>query len=242
MPGRLRTAILTVAFEIVTPLCHAQASALTSGQDAISAADRITRLNILPHGTITAKRITVSNPFLPETTNGRPAWQIEIDHVTLQLPSLDKVAIDQFDRTFLITIDADSGQLLTVASSIEPKNTRLRPEPSAKFAAPQFQGSGEIGDGLPDVAPRISLLQALDAIHKAGFTPSPLLAREISARYVMEWTGGTAPRRVWSITLVGIPTPPPIGGEGKVQIPEWQRNKLRTVVDADSGEVLFSAQ
>lgn len=209
-------------------------------EDAILAAFRFTQLNRLPGVTVSGREIIVSEdttPFLANSINGRRAWLVEVDHVTLRLPSADTKVNDHFVRTFHITIDANSGQLLRVKSSGEPKTTTLRPEAGASSAEAQIKSSGERYEGIPDVEPKISLLQALDNIFTGG-GGSPFLAQEINASYIFESKGQSPLRRVWVITLRGLP-PFPFPGPPGGQVPDWQRNHFRNVVDADSGTLLF---
>ncbi len=49
----------------------------------------------------------------------------------------------------------------------------------------------------------------------------------------------SAPRAVWAITLRGLP-PIPAHGFGAESVPVWQRNHMRNVVDAVTGQFLFA--
>jgi hypothetical protein len=68
---------------------------------------------------------------------------------------------------------------------------------------------------------------------------SPFLAKEIHGVYVMHSRMGSTPRPVWAITLRGLPPMAARGSYGDT-IPVWQRNHMRNVLDARSGEVLFA--
>ena len=116
----------------------------------------------------------------------------------------------------------------------------MLPAPRAYGGEARLWGAGyEIYHGFPAEPPKISFLDALDAI--GGH---PLLAKEIYALYVMESEMKSQPRPVWAITLRGIPplhfiTVPPGVSQDKLP-PIWQRNHFRYVVNAVTGKVLFA--
>ncbi|HUT28466.1 MAG TPA: hypothetical protein VMX13_01645, partial [Sedimentisphaerales bacterium] len=110
----------------------------------------------------------------------------------------------------------------------------------------QFRGMKEVYHGFPPTPPKINLLDALDAVLGHGIG-SPFVAKEIYAVYVMHSEKGAPPRPVWAITLRGIPyrhlkgKPLHLIDVPDEEIaPTWQRNRIRNVVDAVTGQVLFA--
>lgn len=186
-----------------------------------------------------------NTPFLHRQINGKKnVWRIEIKNVRLKLKSVWPRYKDNYLRNFEVLVDPNTGHLLRIRSKFDGYDPNMLPEPPAEWAEARIRGAGyEIYHGFPAEPPKISFLEALDAIMTKGVT-SPLLAKEIYASYVMESEMKSQPRPVWAITLRGIPplqtiTVPP--GVSKDKLPPiWQRNHIRFVVNAVTGKVLFA--
>ena len=103
-----------------------------------------------------------------------------------------------------------------------------------EYAEEQMQEGGEGYVALPQKAPSISLLDALDAT--LGLE-SPFIAREINAVCVMRDYKKCKPMAFWAVTLNDKP---PFSIHDPRLIPESQRNHVRVLVDATSGKILFS--
>jgi hypothetical protein len=190
----------------------------------------------------TANRVEITGdrtPFLAERIIGRRAWRVEIRGVPLQFPQ----GKDPHVRTFVVFLDANSGELLRISSTTENGPT-LKERPSAALAEQQLRGSGEIYVSLLSQAPGIGFVDALGTVIRYGFASS-LQAQEIDAVYVLESERNRPGRPVWVIELHGIPPfnppqPKPLNGAPPPQIPIEQRDHMRYVVDANDGALMFS--
>ena len=185
-----------------------------------------------------------NTPFLHAQINGkRDVWLVEIENVRLRLKSAPPGFEDKYVRNFQIFIDPNTGHLLKITSTFDGNDPNMLPEPPAAVAERQMRNSErEIYYGFPTDPPKISLLDALDAILSKG-RGNPLLAREILAVYVTHFRRRSRWRPVWSVTLRGIP---PVAVKGPRGLHQgkwpavWQSNYVRNVVDANSGQVLFA--
>lgn len=232
--------VLLAVFAICSSGGQSYIKPLEAVADATTAAMQLTGFGSLPGIDITEQKLTVpedNTPFLAHDIVGRPAWDVQINNVTLKLSSCRSTP-DSYVRTFDVLVDQTTGQLLRIRSRSNAPTPVLRPAPSAESAADQLTSTQEKYHDLPIEPPRVSLLTALDRIC-AGGIGNPLLARKISAVYVIESKGNSAGRPVWAITLRGIP-PRKAHGFNADSVPEWQRDHIRNVVNAVSGQVLFA--
>jgi hypothetical protein len=206
--------------------------------DAISVAKQMTGFGALKAVAITAQRVRVESdntPFLARQIIGTSAWRVEFDNISLVLKSATKGFKDPYRRKFITLIQEDTGQLWSVKSFSEEPLPDVRPEPSAEAAEAQLRPEREIYEGLPVENPKCTFLDALDIVLSRG-VGSPFLAKEIHAVYVMESERDSVPRPVWAVTLRGIPAISVSRGS----VPEWQRNRMRNVVEANTGKLLFA--
>jgi len=214
---------------------------IKTADDALSEAARVTELDHLAGVTRSAQFVRIlsdDTPFLHKDVTGTLCWMVEFDNVSLVLPSAEKGFTDVYSRTFFVFLDAATGRLLKITSQRPGAKTIPYPEPGVASAERQFRQSSEEYLSFPKERPRMSFLSALDAI-VAGGMGSPFLAGEISAVFVLQSTMGSTPRSVWSITLRGIP-PRAFHGPGADQIPVWQRNHIRNVIDDATGAWLYA--
>jgi hypothetical protein len=218
-----------------------QQQAIDTESQSIARAMAFTHFNSLPGVSTSSLRIVVSEdntPFLAKNIVKRQAWSVEVDNVSLKLKSAVPNFKDRYVRTFFVVIDQQTGQLLRITSESAGTATDLRSPPTADTAETQLRASGETYHDLPLEVPKVSFLDALDAVLSRG-KGSPFLAQRIRAAYVIESDGGAAPRPVWAITLEGIPPMQP-HGRRPTEVPAWQRDHIRNIVDATSGAVLFA--
>jgi len=213
---------------------------ITSQSEAVAVASRLTGLDELSEK-ISARFTTVTEdytPFLSKQLIGSQAWQVEFENVSLRLESAIPGYQDQFQRKFIVLIDRNTGQLLSITSKFEGKDPDMRPIASGESAEEQLRAEEETYHGLPDEEPKIGFLDALDIVLSDGIG-SPFLAKEIYASYVMHSRMDSEPRPVWIVTLRGLPPMPARGPYGD-SIPVWQRNHMRNIIDAMTGESLFA--
>ncbi len=217
------------------------AKPLTNEDEAIERALELTGFDELSDVKTSAERVTIrqdDTPFLWRTIVGRLAWRVKIEQVSLQLPSATPGFKDEYQRTFQVQLDANTGTLLGITSKYDGKAPDMRPAPSAQVAEDQLRPEEEMYHQLPDVDPKLRLLDALDVVLAKGIG-SPFVAKEIHAVYVMHSRMGSDQRAVWAITLRGLP-PMQAHGPYADSVPAWQRNHMRNVIDAMTGESLFA--
>ncbi len=207
---------------------------------ALKRAGELTELNVVSEKSA-AERVTVNSdntPFLWRQRIGKRAWLVTFVNVSLKLPSAIAGYRDPYRRQFDVLLDEDSGELLSITSLFRGAAPDMRPQPSGEVAERQLSAEKETYEGVPAEDPRVTFLGALDIILSKGMG-SPFLAKEIFAVYVMEARMGSPARPVWAITLRGIP---PISAHGPYadEVPVWQRNHMRNVIDAKTGEFLFA--
>ena len=131
-----------------------------------------------------------------------------------------------------VIVDSASGTLFKVSLKVINDDGLAIRKPSAGSAERQLASSREEIMGFPDVYPTISFLEALKKCHG-----DYLSAREIEAEYIQHSHLQRPMRNVWNIHLYGLPPRPVRPGS---DIPVEQRNHMRTVIDANTGEVLFA--
>jgi hypothetical protein len=166
-----------------------------------------------------------------------PAWELTWQAFRMALPSA-RGAADRYARTVVVRVAQGNGQFLGATLRAGELPAGVRPTPDGEVAQDQLRRASESYAGLPAVPPRVSLVRALDAVLEQG-VGSPLQASEIQALYVMHAQRNRPAIPAWVITLNGIPPLPHSGPEG-AQVPVWQRNHLRNVVDAGTGRLLFA--
>lgn len=217
------------------------AKAIAVAKEAIARANALTRLETVsytPSATL-VKVVDDVTPFLGEGNVGKPAWRVEYPKTLLEFASASPGSIGQFRSTFVVMIEASGGHLFFVhATAEDPSERETRPMPSCGSATEQLSNEEEVYAGYPDADPTIDFLAALERILRGGIG-NPFLAREIHGAYVLHSRMGSEPRPAWAVTLRGLPPFAAHGAHGK-NVPEWQRNHMRNVVDAATGQVLFA--
>lgn len=206
--------------------------------------DSITGFRNIKGITKTFKHVVINDdntPFLHKQINGRKnVWVSEYKDFKLELKSSSNE--DKYKRNFKVYVDSNDGTLLKITSKFEGFDQNLLPEPNAALAEKKIRNVSEVYLGIPKESPKINFLDALDAV----IIGNPFEAKEIDAIYTWNAKGGKEPRRVWVITLRGLPPQdfilpysPTYGIQEQPAV--WQRNHIRNIVDADSGKCLFSS-
>jgi hypothetical protein len=223
---------------------------LTKESEVEAYLDELTGFGSLKGITKSFARVDVNDdntPFLHTQINGKKnVWRAEIRNFRLKLKSGSPGYKDKYVRNFEVLVDPNGGHLLRVTSTFDGNDPDMLPEPPAEVAEAQFRRMKEVYHGFPATPPKISLIDALDAVGAHGIG-SPFVAKEIYAVYVMHSEKGAHPRPVWAITLRGIPYRHLIGKPlhlidvpDREIIPTWRRNRIRNIVDAVTGQVLFA--
>jgi hypothetical protein len=214
--------------------------AIINETDAVKQAVRLTALDALTDK-ISARRVIVQDertPFLWRQYTGQSVWKVEFADAVLEFKSAVPNYMDSYKRKFVVLLDEQTGQLISIVSKFDGKDPDLREQPSGSNAEAQLKAEDEIYKGLPEEAPRLTFLDALEVVLNKGMG-SPFLAKEIYANYVLHSRGGSPLRAVWVITLRGLPPLPARGPHGD-DVPFWQRNHMRNVVDDKTGVNLFA--
>lgn len=182
----------------------------------------------------------VGIPFVDKSLEGKKIWCIDVAGAALEIDSKNRARVESIPLKLTILMDHDSGQIIKIRAVPEKGSTpRHSPKASIASAERQMQETGEIYTGFPEERALVNFCDALGNIYMSGFGGNPVEASEIEAVYVMQSHLRKEPRAVWAITLHGIPPIPTFGGNGD-SVPISQRDHLRNIVDAKTGEVLRS--
>ncbi len=206
--------------------------------DAVAVAREVTGFAPSPGMLPLARRFTVERddtPFVWRELVGAAAWRVEFANVSLDIKAAAAGAKDPFQRTFVVLMLEETGRVWSVRSIWPEPVADLKPEPPPDVAEAQMRPEKDVYVGLATENPRINFQDALGIVLNNG-VGSPFQAKEIDAVYVMESERNSVPRPVWAITLRGIP-PLPVSDPS---IPVWQRNRMRNVVNANTGKLLFA--
>jgi hypothetical protein len=213
---------------------------ISNEAEAVTQAQRLTDLGTLTKR-IVARRVVIHDdrtPYLWRQYNGRQAWSVEFSGASLKFKSAAPNFQDKYQREFIVLLDERTGQLISVISRFDGKDSDLREQPSGAAAELQLKAEDEIYYGLPEEEPKLTFLSVLEVVLNKG-VGSPFLAKEIYANYVLHSRGGSPQRAVWVVTLRGLPPIAAHGPHGDI-VPVWQRNHMRNVVDDKTGMNLFA--
>ena len=210
---------------------------LISSEQALTAARALSGLGGSP-AVSAAPAAGDRTPFLGRQVAALgQVWEVAWQGVRLALPSA-RGAGDPYTRTVVLRLAQTTGQFLGATLRAGALPAGARPIPDGELAQEQLRRGFESYQGLPAAPPRHSLMSALDAVQARGLG-SPLRASEIQVLYVMHAYRGRAPIPAWVITLNGIPPLAHSGPQG-AQVPVWQRNHVRNVLDAATSRPLFA--
>jgi hypothetical protein len=223
---------------------HMPTLQLSNQSSAVERAIALTGLNIVS-GQVSAQLATINDtntPFLAAQLKNRAGWCVEFDAASFtgKLKSSQAGYRDPFEaqRKFVVSIDSKTGQLLSIKSQFKGEDGGLEPEPDTKTAESQLKAGGEVYSGFPTVDPKITFLEAVDAVLAQGIG-SPFVAKEVNGLYVMDSRVGSPPRPVWIITLRGLPPRPSHWSKENANT-QVQSTTMRNVVDAKTGKCLFA--
>ncbi|MCP4703434.1 MAG: hypothetical protein GY865_02390 [candidate division Zixibacteria bacterium] len=175
-----------------------------------------------------------TTPFLGHYSSNSPVWKISAKNSYI----LSKSVADYKEanlRDFDIYIDSISGKLLKIECQYGTKDLALCPILDKKSAEKQISDGGHKYLSIPDDRPKIDFYAALLACPY-----DPLSAKEILGQYVYFSYGNRPPRPVWIITLVGI-SPIKLFGPDSDWVPEYQLNRVRQIIDAETGKVILTS-
>ncbi len=202
-------------------------------EQILAMAASITGLQPLPDITFSPLAESDRLPFLKQLV-GQNSVTVKFRSGPLVLPS-DPNRKDKYSRNFVAHFLADTGQLVSIKSSLPEKDSDPLPEFSPATAEDDLKGMGESYTGLQTATPKISFFDAVNAI-KIG---SPYEAQEISGVYVMDSQMGRPPSALWIISLRGIPPLEPQSGSDPSLYSK--HHLIRAFIDATTGACLSVA-
>ncbi|MEO5817897.1 MAG: hypothetical protein ABIT20_21685 [Gemmatimonadaceae bacterium] len=183
-------------------------------------------------------------PFLKATPDDERAWKPNETAPHLRLGKLNAITqrsgIPRFPN--LVTIDTALNPrtqiVYKLTSAWAHGAPTIAPFPSAPEEERQLRNLGERFVGLPDAEPAVDFYNALKQLQLVG-PVSPQLAKQVIAYLVIHHTRKYSPRTVWIIQTRGIDMPGE-GYAGMGHVPVDARNHMRHVIDATTGEWLYS--
>lgn len=179
-------------------------------------------------------------PFVGESLKGKNIWCVNVKEAALEMGSKNGERIKCYTSNITILFDHESGIIIKINAILDKERSLQRSSKgSIASAERQMREVSEIYTGVPEEKPLVGFGDVLRNIYVSGFGGNPVEASEIEAVYVMQSHLRKEPRAVWAITLHGIPPFSTFGGNDN-SVPISQRNHLRTIVDAKTGEVLRS--
>jgi hypothetical protein len=186
-----------------------------------------------------------STPFLRQFINGRRAWKVTFSGLPMNVltPLQDTAAANAME--FEVLIDSLSGKLLSITYEDQAVDTVNCPYLAPEEAERQILNDGEHYLGIPSEPPKFTFLDVA-----AAFPHSILDAKRVVAQYVWysqdhidQETGKVVTpdsMACWIISLVGIPPIEPRGGPAD-RLPVYTCNRIRQVVNAETGRILFKS-
>lgn len=211
---------------------------LREADQAVTKARAIFGIREKEGASMSASLITLDKsdiPFLADQLVGEKLWRVTISNLSLRLNSAPELK-DRFVRTFDVLLDPKTGRVREVKSRWPDGVYPVLGGSDPAVAAAQMSRSGrEVYHGFPAEDPKVSLLDALDTIHRCA--GNPLAARQVIGRYVTVSRGGQEPRAVWAITLRGVRPKPKHRRYGSRGEPWYQH---RYIVDGETGEWILA--
>lgn len=212
IPGALRTK--DAALEAAIALAGIDRSSALSA----SAADQVELI----------KFEDTTTPFLGELAANRTVWRVILPCAFTSSDGGEPIAGEVF-------LDSTTGTLLKIVCNTRPIRPDVDLELSAAEAEEQLRQCGEIYTGFPVADPIVGFVAAA-----RNGPHDPLSARQIVGQYVLLQFQNKPPTPVWVITFRGIPPLEPMGGQAD-WIPEYQRNRIRMVINAVTGKVAYTS-
>lgn len=192
----------------------------------VYAAASVSQLRILTDST---------TPFLREYASGRTVWRVVLDNAT---PLVDSGLAYEWVTNVEVYVDSAEGHILKIVCNNEPLDPELDRELLSSDAEQQLLQGREEYVGFPAQAPSSTFAEAALACAQV-----PTSARQVIGQYVLLKFADRPIRPVWVVQLRGIPPimPHVPHGASATDIPVYQCNRLRQVVDGITGRLLYDA-
>ena len=176
-------------------------------------------------------------PFVHQMLAKKELWQVQIDSLILAKESIGRQRY-LYDQGFTLLLDPVTGNPILISSKYKGIDPNMLPEPPNAIAEERMlKSSSEQYHGFPETPPQITFYDALKIIETKGMG-SPYIAKEIHAVYVMHSYLEKEPIPAWVVTLRGIPPIPP--PSRNPDVPVWQRNRMRYIIDVMTGEIMLA--
>jgi len=180
-------------------------------------------------------------PFFSSELKDKIGIRVRMAPVTIKWSSTTGPVADHYTRYFTVYLDADARRVIAVISRLAKRPPDIR-EPTADETEGELRGSSQIYSSFPSVGPKVTFMQALQAVRAS---PAP----EIDGVYVMYSHLEEKPHPVWAISMRGGPPSAlsfhrPVLPEGVVirEAPAGQqRNFVRVIVNATTGVGLMAS-
>jgi hypothetical protein len=183
-------------------------------------------------------------PFLKATADDERGWRREEKPSRLRLEQLDVITQRRGRPRFpnLKALDAvvhpRTGIVYKLTTPWAEGAPPIAPFPSPAEEERQLRNLGERFVGVPDTEPDVDFYTALKQLELTG-PVAPQQAKQVMAYLVTHHTRKYSPRNVWIIQTRGIDLPME-GYAAQADIPIDARNHMRHMIDATTGDWLYS--
>jgi hypothetical protein len=197
---------------------------------------------------VKAEETTIASQFIPFfniTLDDQSTFKNEEIAVAMQFNDLQNITQRSGRARFpnikalSVITNPHTQQILKIASAWPKSEAAIAPFPNAAEEEKQLRMKGEKFIALPAGTPSVDFYTALKKLDLAG-PISPKKAKQVMAYYVVHSTIRYSDRAVWIIQTRGID----LEGEGYAAqrhgIPVDARNHMRHIIDAVTGDWLFS--
>jgi hypothetical protein len=178
-------------------------------------------------------------PFLHSEVNGRQAFKVRLDRVPVvhRNQNTDTVTA-RANRNFDLYLDATTGQLLKIVSTLDTYEGRVKSGeiriPSAEEAEEQIRSMNETYEGLPSEIPRTGFLVALAHVFGNALGSDLIVAQLLNVR-----VGSRCYQPAWVVNTHGWGSIVPHAIELQEPQPAYQLNHMRSVLDT-TGKFLYA--
>ena len=184
-------------------------------------------------------------PFFNNSISDEHTWRNEEKTFKLKLNGLNIIksrsGIPRFPNIKSLTtvVNPNTDNIFKLETDWPEEIPHIAPFPDAIEEERQLRMAGEEFVSLPDFVPTIDFYNALKTLDIHG-PISPGSAKQVMAYNVIHKTEEYSDRPVWIVQTRGI-VPIRHGYQGRGgYVPEDARNHMRHIIDAESGQWLYS--
>ena len=214
-----------------------------SKDEAITRAAQCIGLREYDRAAVSAVVVTLSGeslPFLGGKLRGRKTWRIEFKNVRLEKAGANSRLANPNITSLIALLAPDTGHVMRVTSVWPRRIPRIASYPCCAEEERQLSKGPSRYTGLPDEAPKVSMLEALA---NEETMPWGSDVKQIHAYYVLYTKIRYADRPVWVIHLWGFPPlelPVPEGAVIQNATIGERIGHLRNAIDARTGKWLHA--